>query len=306
MALVQITDNKNVEYRAEGLAVRSNDTGDFTRRPAEGFKAIEAVPAFADEWAMLAAQMYGTRAVLTGTINASGACPIGAKSLCGAYCFAHASWSPELSPREDIVTRYREDAKRLADMGGEVGLFMSYDTEPFPGGVVDQISRRLLIAMLEQPPAALLLHSHTAGIGDPEVVRILKDVSQCTDLIAGIGFETDAETLACTRTHHHPVRDRFDAFERLANAGIKTQASLTPLLGFEDFPSFVRRFANVGAYRAMTGELRTDFEKGGTRKAMGLELGLPIPTEREAIDICSEYNFPGGVNVREIFYVTMT
>lgn len=299
-------NNRNIPYRADGLAVRDTRTNEFHIRNPKGFSAIEAVPEFAARWAADAALKYGNDKVLTGTINASGACPIGANALCGAYCFAHTSWSNELSPRGNIADQYSLEAQRLQSEGEEIGIFMSYDTEPFPGGVVTEISKGILRAMLKYPPAALLVHSHTADVGKSDVVSILADVSQATDLIVGIGFETDAEDLLCGRKHHHTVRDRLSAIEALANAGVKTQASTTPLLGFIDFRGFVTRFANMGTHRIMTGELRKEFSVGGSTKAAGLELGLPIPTEEEALNICREFNFPGGADVREIFYVTMT
>ncbi len=113
------------------------------------------------------------------------------QELCGQYCFAHSSWSPDLSPRKDIAGKYTADAERLIEQGQEVGIFMSYDTEPFPGGVVSEISTLILRAIVENPPAALLVHSHTANIGTNEVADVLKDVSQATKLIVGIGFETE-------------------------------------------------------------------------------------------------------------------
>ncbi len=188
----------------------------------------------------------------------------------------------------------------------EVGIFMSYDTEPFPGGEVDRISRALLRAMVDLPPAALLIHSHTAAIGDPEVIAILRDLSVQTDVIAGIGLETDSDNVGANRPHHHSVAERFRAFEASSKAGIKTQASMTPLLSFEDFRGFVKAFKDAGAYRVMTGELRTEFEGGGTQKAKGIDLGLPVPSQEEAMAVCREFGFPGGVEAREIFYVTMT
>jgi hypothetical protein len=306
MSALNIPSALEPAYREGTLARRCRQTQRFDEVSPADFKAIEAVPEFAARWAKEAALIYGNDKVLTATINSSGACPIGANSLCGQYCFAHRAWSPRLSPREAVVEGYIADARRLLEEGKEVGIFMSYDTEPFPGGIVSQISKDLLKAMLSFPPAALLVHSHTALIGDPAVVAILRDLSQITDVIAGIGFETDSDELGSNRPHHHPVAARFKAFEALAAAGVKTQASTTPLLGFKDFRGFVRAFSDAGAYRVMTGELRTEFLGGGTGRAKGIDLGLPIPTQDEAIDICREFNFPGGVAVREVFYVTMT
>lgn len=70
---------------------------------------------------------------------------------------------------------------------------MSYDTEPFPGGVIQTISKAVLRKMIEQPPEGVLIHSHTAGIGDPDVVELIAELSAKCRVIAGIGFETDSD-----------------------------------------------------------------------------------------------------------------
>ncbi len=293
-------------YRAQQLVVRTTDNAVQSLDPSQ-FRAIEAVPQFAARWAQDAAKLYGNDRVLTATVNASGACPIGKKALCGQYCFAHRSWSGSTSPRPHTPLLYLQDARRLEELGVDVGIFLSYDTEPFPGGVISDISAKLLRVMTEAPPRSLLVHSHAAHVGDPEIVSLMRDVSQATELIVGIGFETDAEDTGSLHPHFHSVADRFRAIERLADAGVKTQASTTPLLGFRDFPGFVRSFYNAGVHRLMTGELRKEFLGGGTKKANGLHIqGLQAPTEQEALDIARQHPFPGGVEVRETFYVTMT
>lgn len=294
------------EYRAKKLVVRDRSTNEFSSVSPRDYGAIEAVPEFAARWAASAAKIYGNDKVLTGTVNASGACPIGGHSLCGQYCFAHRSWSETLSPREDVVQKYLRDADKLRSHDQDVGIFMSYDTEPFPGGIVSEISAKLLKAMTDKPPGALLIHSHTAHIGDEEVVPVIRDVAQATDVIVGIGFETDSDDVGDNRPHHHPVGKRLDAFERLAAAGIKTQASTTPLLGFRDYRGFIQRFHDVGTHRIMIGELRKEFEGGGDRRARGLDIGLDPLSEEEARTVCQEFAFPGGVEIREVFYVTMT
>ncbi len=293
-------------YRTDEMQLIDNATGNFTSTEPNQFEAIEAVPQFAANWARLSHMQNDARSVLTATVNASGACPIGATSLCGQYCFAHKSWSASTSPREDAPQKYLRDAKKLGEMDRNVGIFMSYDTEPFPGGKICTISRGLLRAMIKMPPAALLVHSHTAHIGHPEVVDLLGELSQATNVIAGIGFETDSDDTGHNRPHHHSVQDRVEAIVRLAKKGVKTQASTTPLLGYLDYKTFVRRFRDEGVYRVMIGELRKEFAGGGTARAIGMELGLPAPTEEEAGAYCAELRFPGGVDVREKFYVTMS
>ena len=293
-------------YSTEDLRLLEADSGEFTAVSPDGFQAIEAVPEFAARWADTSSLVHDNRDVLTATVNSSGACPIGAKSLCGQYCFAHRSWSASTSPRKDTAEKYTADAKKLAANGKEVGIFMSYDTEPFPGGEICRISRELLRHMIEHPPRALLVHSHTANIGLEPVVELLAELSKKTNVIAGIGFETDTDNTAGNRPHHHCVQERFDALARLSAAGVKTQASTTPLLGFTDYPTFIKRFHDAGTHRIMIGELRKEFVGGGATRANGLDIGLEPLSEDEAREICECHDFPGGVDIRETFYVTMS
>lgn len=97
-------------YREGHLLQRCATTHRFEAVQPERFQAIQAVPEFAARWAREAAKVYGNDKVLTATVNSSGACPIGANSLCGQYCFAHRSWSPDLSPNRNVVRGYQEDA----------------------------------------------------------------------------------------------------------------------------------------------------------------------------------------------------
>ncbi|HRH94100.1 MAG TPA: hypothetical protein PKV72_06250, partial [Candidatus Peribacteria bacterium] len=266
-------------YRAGNVVLRDKTSKEFTPACPTKFGAVEAVPEFAARWAADAAKVFGNDRVLTGTVNASGACPIGAKALCGQYCFAHRAWSANVSPRRDVDAKYLTDAKRLQELGLEIGIFLSYDTEPFPGGIISEISAKLLRVMRDHPPAALLIHSHAAHVGHPKIAPLIRDVSQATELIVGIGFETNVDDVGRNNPHYEPVAERVAALERLAAMGVKTQASTTPLLGYRDYAGFVRNFYNAGVHRIMVGELRKEFTGGGTAKANGVhDLGLPVPT----------------------------
>ena len=64
-------------------------------------------------------------------------------------------------------------------------------------------------------------------------------------------------------------------------------------------------FRDLGAYRVMVGELRKEFDVGGSEMAKKLNLGLPYPEERDALDFGLSLGFPGGVALRETFYVLL-
>lgn len=299
-------DVSKSNYRTPRLLVRDQTSRRLRRISPKGLGALQSLPTFMDRWVRKAKEGNDPERLLTATINASDGCPVGANSFCGHYCFAHYSWVGT-NVRHDRSKRYVEDTQKLQELGVGVSIFLSTDTEPVPGrGKITEVTYELLKEMVRFPPNGLLVHSHTDVLGDRRFLDVLKDLGQATNLIVGIGFDTDADSVpAHLHGHFSSVQGRLDALERIANSGIKTQASVTPLVGFKDFEGFARLFHQMGAYRVMVGELRTKFVGGGATKALSLDLGLPAPSETEALTFFRDLGFPGGVELRETFYVLL-
>lgn len=295
----------DASYRTPNLMVRDARTGEL-RFTENDFHALQSLPLFMNEWISMALQKHDRGKLLIATINVTDGCPIGHNSFCGHYCFAHRSWNGN-GLRLSTPADYIRDARRLQDEGLGVSIFLSTDTEPVPGrNEISQVTYELLKAMVKYPPNGLLVHSHTDVLGDENFLSVLQNLDQATNLIAGIGFDTDTDEIPDHLNGHFvSVRDRVKAFERMVNCGIKTQASVTPLTGFRNFEAFGRSFVEMGAYRVMVGELRKKFHIGGSRKAVHLELGLPVPSEAEALSFFRELGLPGGVALREDFYVLL-
>lgn len=72
--------------------------------------------------------------------------------------------------------------------------------------------------MAKNPPAGLILHTHTDIAIKSDTLAILKDVRDATNLIVGVGFETDEVNLPddlpppCTT-----IENRMKTIEVLAN-----------------------------------------------------------------------------------------
>lgn len=288
------------------MMVRENTSGQIKKVSPAGFKALQTLPNFMDGWAQDATNTFGPKRILTATINVTDGCPIGGQSFCGHYCFAHRSWDGS-AIRAETPENYVHDAKKLRDMGMGVSIFLSTDTEPVPGrGPVADVTYRLLMSMVEHPPDGILVHTHTDVLGDGRFLDVMRALSGKTNLIAGIGFDTDTDNVRSPlHGHFSSVEDRMKAFAAMARSGIKTQASVTPLVGFVDFEGFGRRFKDMGAFRVMIGELRKEFPVGGSEIAKSLDLGLPAPTEEHAKAFFDSLGFPGGVARREDFYVLL-
>jgi DNA repair photolyase len=296
---------KDDSYRTPNLMVRDRQTHKLCFIENE-FLALQSLPIFMNEWISLAIQNHDRDKLLIATINVTDGCPIGQNAFCGHYCFAHKSWDGN-EIRLTTPSDYIRDAHRLKQLGLGVSIFLSTDTEPVPGrNEISDVTYELLKAMIKHPPDGLLIHSHTDVLGDQNFLDLFRDLNQATNLIVGIGFDTDTDEIP-EHLHGHftPVQDRIRAFERMVGSGIKTQASITPLIGFRDFEGFGKLFVEMGAYRIMVGELRKKFSIGGSHNALNLELELPVPSESEALSFFQELDLPGGVGLRETFYVLL-
>jgi len=297
-----------LDYRHPDLNAFEAKTGKI--RPVDGaaFRALEALPSFMNDWGKAASATYGDDRIITSTINASRGCQIGDKAFCGQYCFAHHGWNGD-DATPQVPDWYRQEAAWLAADGFETSVFLSTDTEPLPDRTceVTDITRRLLRAMVAQPPKAVILHTHTDVAADPETLPIVKDLSDATNLLVGIGIDTDVEELPDGMPRHvTSVRDRLRALRVLSEHGVQTQASLSPLVGFRDFDGLGRIVRDIGTTRVMLGDLRLDFAKGGTQKAALLreKLGLPAPTQVEGKAYFESLGFhPDQVGFRDQFYV---
>lgn len=302
-------------YRWENLFLRSKESNLLKRVNGKDFYAHETLPNFMVEWWYDAAPQYWIDRIITSTVNASHRCVIWEDALCGQFCFAHAEkeWLQWL--RRGVVDAYVHEQKRLAEMWLEASIFLSTDIEPLPGNKNQQsiditdITERLLRAMAKNPPAGLILHTHTDIAIKSDTLAILKDVRDATNLIVGVGFETDEVNLPddlpppCTT-----IENRMKTIEVLANNWIKTQAAVAPLVGFNDFESFAKRFLAIWAYRIMVGDLRLDFAIWWTKKAATLKarLGLPAPTQEEAKACFESLGYPWElVAYRDQFYVVL-
>lgn len=303
------------EYRWKELFLRHVESDSLMQTDTNGFHAHESLPDFMIKWWRDALPAYGTDRIITATVNAAHRCVIGDSALCGQFCFAHAEKDGAQDVRQDIPISYVLEHKKLEELGREASIFLSTDIEPLPwykdaqAREVTDITYRLLMKMVDHPPAGLILHTHTDISIKDDVLRVLKDVNQSTNLMVWVGFETDTEMLPnglpapCTT-----IERRLKTIEVLANHGIKTQAAVAPLVGFHDFEAFARRFPEIWAYRIMVGDLRLDFAIWWTKKAATLKsrLGLPAPSQEDAKAYFESLGYsPELVAYRDQFYVVL-
>jgi len=264
---------------------------------------------------------------VTHTLNPFVGCPIG-RTMCGAACYAQhflpwrctghrpEDWGkafyvkrggPELYVK-DIVAIQRE---------GTVGIFMSSVTEPMPPQrSAREVSRAILEAMVKQPPArGLIIQSHTAYAASPEIVEQLVRLNQRTGLLVSISIETDQEHIRGLRRPCSSVEDRLGAFSVLAEHGILTQASVSPIL-----PGSPERLASLlrasGVWRVILDHWEIGDGSGGARTE---SVGFPELLRANGYDarwfrasildelqpVFEAKGFPGGVGRKEQYFAAI-
>lgn len=307
-----------MRYRWNDFFLRQSGHDSLQKVSADWFYAHETLPDFMIDWWKDAIKCgYDISRIVTATANASHRCVIGDDALCGRFCFAHKEKEGSQWMRRWIVSTYRNEQRRLQEQWLEASLFISTDIEPLPGDKdieateITDITKKLLLAMIDSPPAGVILHTHTNLSMRGDILPILTDLNQALkgNFITGVWFETDVVNLPnnlpppCTS-----IEDRMKTIGALANRGIKTQAAVAPLVWFEDFESFAKRFPEIWAYRVMVGDLRLDFAIWWTKKAAQLkaQLGLPAPTQEEAKACFESLGYdPKLVAFRDQFYVVL-
>ncbi|RKN84112.1 SPL family radical SAM protein [Paenibacillus ginsengarvi] len=134
-------------------------------------------------------------------------------------------------------------AKELAKekRKGPVTIFMSSSTDPYqPLEASEQITRSFLEAMVSDPPDFLFVQTRSPLVTrDIDLLLALKD-----RLRISMTVETDLESVRKAFTPSAPpVAGRLAALRKLAEAGLPTQAAVSPVL--PSSPAFAEIVAGV-------------------------------------------------------------
>jgi DNA repair photolyase len=167
-----------------------------------------------------------------------------AGSLCGTGCYVQHNaqllggreWGEFLDVRDNAAESYRENVERerrwAEKKGGRFSVFMSSATDPFVAqefrfGVTERVMR----AMLEAPPAALIIQTHSHRV--VEYLDLCRGLAERTELRVHLSIETDIERFPGLPPHASTIRTRFEAARQLRGAGIRTVITVAPLLPIE-------------------------------------------------------------------------
>jgi DNA repair photolyase len=185
----------------------------------------------------------------THTINLSHGCAFAASS-CGAYCYAqHNAWITRGRPwglygfKRHVAQAYRREFARLKQprRGGPKPLrvFMSSSTDPYqPQESRLGLTRALVAEMVRRPPDVLVLQTRS-----PLVTRdrdLITELAQKCELWVSVTVETDMERIPGLPKHATPLGKRIAALQVFRDAGVRTQAAVSPLLPLADTRQFAR------------------------------------------------------------------
>jgi len=158
-----------------------------------------------------------------------------------------AEWGSYVHPRIGIADKLRSELTRLAAKGAlaTTAIFMSSATDPYQGTERQwRLSRACLEALIEQPPALLVLQTRSPLV-EEDFDRIAALGSRCW---LNITVETDRDEIRRAVTPLCPAIDRrLLTCSRALAAGLQVQITVSPCLPYstvEDFGALLLAHSN--------------------------------------------------------------
>ncbi|WP_175639228.1 SPL family radical SAM protein [Metabacillus schmidteae] len=154
--------------------------------------------------------------------------------------FKDIPWGEWVDIKTNAAENYRNEILKLRKKTKPVNIFMSSATDPYqPIERKATITRGLLEEMNEHPPNYVQIQTRSPLI-KRDIELIVKLQEKCKVLVS-MTIETDREDIKRIFTPYAPgITLRLKALQELHDAGISTQASISPVLPFTpDFPKIL-------------------------------------------------------------------
>jgi DNA repair photolyase len=210
----------------------------------------------------------------THTINVAQGCAF-AGSLCGLYCYPqHNHWVTKGRPwglygyKKNVRDTYRQDydaikRPRRSDPK-PLRIYMSSSTEPYaPQEIRLRLTQALLQEMQDRPPDVLVIQTRSPLVArDLGLIRAL--AARC-ELWLSVTVETDLDPIPGFPSHATPPRKRLAALKVFHDAGVPTQAALSPLLPIADPEQFAHDVGEACDRVVLDHYLLGDGSPGGLR-----------------------------------------
>ncbi|KYC95154.1 hypothetical protein B4102_1425 [Heyndrickxia sporothermodurans] len=159
--------------------------------------------------------------------------------------FKEIPWGEWLDIKTNAAENYRNEIIKLRRKNKPVNIFMSSATDPYqPIERKANITRAILAEMIENPPDFLQIQTRSPLITrDIDLIIRLKE--KC-EVLVSMTIETDREEIKQIFASYAPgIKIRLKALKEIHDAGIPTQASISPVLPFTpDFPKQLKGIVN--------------------------------------------------------------
>lgn len=167
------------------------------------------------------------------------------------FCYAqHNQWITKGRPwglfaaKRNIVKPYRREYDRLKHprhgAPRSLKIYMSSSTDPYiPQEYSLRLTRSLLEEMIERPPDVFVIQTHATLVRrDLEIIQAL---SRLCELWLSVTLETDMARVPGFPLHASSPAKRFEILREFRQAGIQTQATISPLMPLADSGEFAQR-----------------------------------------------------------------
>jgi len=151
--------------------------------------------------------------------------------------FKEIPWGEWVDIKTNAAENYRKEIMKLRKKKNTLNIFMSSATDPYqPIECRAEITRGILEEMIENPPDFLQIQ--TRGPLITRDIDLLVKLKEKCDVLVSMTIETDREDIKQIFAPYAPgIKLRIKALKEVHDAGIFTQASISPVLPFTpDFP----------------------------------------------------------------------
>jgi DNA repair photolyase len=186
----------------------------------------------------------------THTINVYQGCAF-AGAMCGVFCYAqHNRWITRgrawgfYGAKKEVRDAYRREYDRIKrprrSEPRALKIYMSSSTDPYlPQEKTLRLTRSLLEEMRQRPPDVLVVQSHHTLV--ERDMDLIGELATGCELWVSLTVETDVDSLPGFPPHASPPTRRLAALERFRAEGIRTQATISPLLPLANPRAFAWR-----------------------------------------------------------------
>ncbi|MCB9898256.1 MAG: hypothetical protein H6825_09660 [Planctomycetes bacterium] len=228
------------------------------------------------------------RTVTSHSLQPYRGCAFG-NALCGVGCYVRhnrwllrgQAWGSFLEARTNAAECFlAEHARERAwahRRGERFGVFLSSSTDPFvPHEARFGVTAAVLEAMRRDPPDVLVVQTH--GTGVLSAVPALVELAGRCELRVHLSLESDRDTLPGLPRPAATVAARLDALSALRAAGLRTVATVSPLLPIDDPEAFFAALAPRADAVVLDHFIGGDGSPDGSRT-----LRTPLPAAMEAV-----------------------